>query len=454
MAAPSPIPALMPRGDGHHFVLYADCCSGIPGTTQAATFAAVNAALARLEPKPEFILFPGDEVLGLTTDEAALRAQWRHWLDVEMAWLDRQAIPLYHTTANHTVYDAMSARVFAGMLDHLPRNGPPGREGRSYFVRRGDLLMVFVDTVDQGLGGEGHVETEWLEATLRAQSDARYKLVIGHHPVFPANGFTGPYQRQIGPEYAEPFWQQLVEHGVTAYLCSHMLAFDVQVHEGVLQIMSAGAGTLGLMPEDTEYHHFVQVALDAQGLRYQVIDPAGQVREALSWPPDLPPADGWRNSAAGLSANPIAGQSALLACRFSGTAAAMPGPAQTLVSAEAEGPGLPPIWIGLTGCEQKLTVILRPSPSNSPHAWSGPGLSAGQPFDIQLALHPDMGPGGLLWRAADDAPWSSLLGASPWGTERLTWSSRWSTGQGSTGPADQPFLGSGLQTAIARLPAP
>src|SRR5262245_1280366 len=107
---PVPIPALLPRGDGHQFVCYADACSGVPGGRHEATFAAVNGIVARLRPRPEFICFPGDEILGLTADDAALRAQWRHWLDREMAWLDRAAIPLYHTTGNHTTYDAKIER--------------------------------------------------------------------------------------------------------------------------------------------------------------------------------------------------------------------------------------------------------------------------------------------------------------------------------------------------------
>ncbi|MEZ4499143.1 MAG: hypothetical protein R2839_03560 [Thermomicrobiales bacterium] len=39
----SPIPALLPaNGEGHQFVVYADCCSGVPGTTNERTFAAVT----------------------------------------------------------------------------------------------------------------------------------------------------------------------------------------------------------------------------------------------------------------------------------------------------------------------------------------------------------------------------------------------------------------------------
>jgi len=113
----TPIPALMPRdGAGHQFVCYADCCSGVPGAPHEATFAAVNGIVARLRPQPEFICFLGDEVRGLTADDKALRSQWRSWFEREMGWLDRSRIPFYHTTGNHTTYDAASETVFRQVL--------------------------------------------------------------------------------------------------------------------------------------------------------------------------------------------------------------------------------------------------------------------------------------------------------------------------------------------------
>ena len=289
-----PIAALVPRGAGHQFVCYADACSGVPGALHERTFAAVNAIVARLRPQPEFICFPGDEIIGLVADEAALRRQWAHWFDREMAWLDRAAIPLYHTTGNHTTYDALSEAVFRDVLAHLPRNGPPGQEGLSYWVRRADLLLVFVNTFWSGLGGEGRVETGWLDRVLAEQADARHKFVFGHHPVFPINGFSGSYQRELAPENGARFWDVLVRHGVMAYWCSHILAFDVQVHRGVLQILTAGAGTAHRMPEESEYLHAIQAAIDAAGLRYQVLDTEGRVRERLSWPLALPAATTWQ----------------------------------------------------------------------------------------------------------------------------------------------------------------
>lgn len=297
------IPALVPRRAGHQFVLYSDSCSGIGGAAHEANLSAVNRVVKRLSPPPEFIVFPGDEVVGLTPVEEDLRGQWRHWLDREMGWLDRTVTPMWHATGNHTAYDRMSEGVFRDVLG-LPGNGPADQEGLSYWVRRGGLLLVFVHTLWAGGGGEGHADVGWVGKVLGEHRDAAYKIVVGHHPVFPINGFSGDCQREMEGRCGRDLWALLVEAGVVAYFCSHILAFDVQAHTGVLQICSAGAGTAHRMPEGVEYLHCVQAALDGQGLRLQVLDTDGAVRERLSWP--LPPDASveWRSLPAGESVAP------------------------------------------------------------------------------------------------------------------------------------------------------
>ena len=200
------IPALLPLdGVGHQFVCYADSCSGVPGALHERTFASVNAVVAQLTPQPEFICFPGDEIIGLSADDDELRQQWQYWFEQEMAWLDRDRIPLYHTTANHTTYDPASTAIFREVLAHLPANGPSAQKGLAYFIRRDDLLLIFVDTMGVGLGGEGRVETTWLAQTLATHADARYKLVLGHHPIHPVNGYTGPISGRLSRKMGGPF---------------------------------------------------------------------------------------------------------------------------------------------------------------------------------------------------------------------------------------------------------
>ena len=446
-----PVAALLPHGPGHQFVVYGDTCSGVSGGRHEREFAAVNSVVRRLAPSPDFILFTGDEVVGLTVDPAELKAQWQHWLHHEMGWLDRQAIPLWHATGNHTTYDEMSEAMFRDVLD-MPRNGPPGQDGLSYWIRRDNLLVIFVHTAWSGLGGEGHVETQWLRMVLAQHADVRHKLVVGHHPVHPINGFSGSYQREVGPEHAAAFWSILVDAGVLAYLCGHILAFDVQVHRGVLQICTAGAGTAHRMPEDVEYLHCVQAALDDEGLRFQVLDTTGLVRERLEWPLRMPRADEWRTLPAGESQGLVTdtlGPGRFLIFRMTGHAA--PGGtsvAQTLLSAFAPGV-LAPLWIGVLGSRQTLTAIIGRQPGRSPHYWLGPGLEPGAAFDLQLLVYPDMGPGGLLYRFGEGAHWSSLVCASATGPEQLAWPERWSVGHAQGGPTDRRFLGPALTVSVA-----
>ena len=412
--------ALTPRKRGHQFAFYGDSCSGVPGALHAQKLAKINAVVQRLAPAPEFIIFPGDEIIGLTPSEADLVLQWKYFFDVEMAWLKKTGIPMYHATGNHTTYDAMSERVFADVMAHLPRNGPVGQEGLSYFIRNGDLLLVFVHTLWSELGGEGHVELEWLSDTLETHQDARWKFVVGHHPAFPVNGYVGTYQRTIGDEYVAGFWTILSENRVCAYLCSHILAFDVQCHSGVLQITSAGAGTAHRMPEGYEYLHCVQMAVDDLGLRYQVFDEDGAVRERLTWPPSeaqhiAPLSDGWNKC--GWSGS--RGDSLNIVVTVRGNAVG--GGARQTIIAATDNDDACPFWLGLVGRQMQLVAVLQPERGRSPHQWLGPCFANGEQFDLEILLNGQMGPGGLLWRRNGSKTWQGFMGMSAWGLERLVW---------------------------------
>ena len=434
----------------HQFIIYGDSCSGVPNAPHEKTHAKINNIISKLLPTPEFIIFPGDEVIGLTADEAELKKQWQYWLNHEMAWLDTASISLYNSTGNHTTYSPMSERVFAEMFPHLPRNGAPNQDGLSYFIRRDDLLLVFVHTLCGNLGGEGHVETQWLEQTLKQNADAKYKLVIGHHPVFPVNGYAGNYGRTIGAEYTETFWNILKQQNVAAYLCSHILAFDTQIHDGILQITTAGAGTRYRMPEDIEYLHAVQMAIDEQGIHYQVIDDDGKTRERLNWPFQLPPSDQWQPLKSAQQNAPITGNftadktnPAIISLHIKGTTPHKnTGKRQTILSASTPDGFHEPFWLGLAGQNQKLSLFLQPQAGRSPHHWYGPKLGNGKNFDIQVAIHTGLAAGGIMYRLADDQPWSSFESSSPWGAERLNWPKHWSVGNNAE--QDLPFQGANL----------
>ena len=224
-----------------------------------------------------------------------------------------------------------------------------------------------------------------------------------------------------------------------AYLCSHILAFDVQARRGVLQICTAGAGTAHRMPEGIEYLHCVQAALDEQGLRYQVLDTDGVVRERIEWPlPSPDPARGHVRSGRRIVLR-LVGQSAT-----TDTASA-----QTVFTAFAPG-SIASFWLGLRGPKQTLTVIVGRDPGRSPSYWFGPDLPVGDGFDIHVAIYPDMGPGGLLCRRHETPRWSSFNSATARGLEQLSWPQQWAIGHGQGDAEDRAFRGASLSFQIAQ----
>lgn len=459
--------ALLPRvGKGHHFALYADCCSGVPGASNEKSHAAVNAIVSRIRPRPEFIAFPGDAVMGYIADAEALRKQWEHWWNTEMAWLKDTGVPLYQSTSNHNTYDAMSEQVFREFHPNLPQNGAVDQKGLAYYVRHGDLLYISTHQPDRTrpYRREMVMETPWLDSVLREHADARFKFVAGHYPVFPVNGYTQYPLWCFRPEERRPFWEVLVRHRVMAYLGSHILAFDVQSHDGILQIVSGGAGTQGagplaMMPSRSEYLHAVQMAVDDTGLRYRVLGVDGKSHESLAWPFQLPSSSEWKglnksDCTATLNSQAVSG--AIVAWRFQGQVSKTPpaGPPQTLLCGWDSMEGVATVWIGFEGSPSRLTVRLVPQSGFGWQTWTGIEVAEDQAFDFQLALHSGMGSGGVLFRANDAAPWQSLFSTSSKGAEELTWPRGWTIGEAQSGPTDWPFLGRELAIRFLRVTVP
>ena len=462
-----PRPLVPADADGHHFLFYGDCCSGRPGHEYATAFAAINAVAKRAVERyePQFVCFLGDNISGkklhpapgetggITDDTDELRRQWRYWFDKEMSWLDCDRFPLYHLTSNHNTFNPAGVAVFREILSDLPRNGPPGQEGLAYYVRQGTLLMIFVHTADEtSRGNATRVETTWLDEVLTKHADARHKIVFGHHPMYPVNGFDWYPDWNMVPAEAQRFWDVLVRHDVLAYLCSHVLAFDTQVHRGILQVTTSCGGVC--QPPSVEYQHLVQACVDEHGLHCQTIDVEGRRREWIRWPFEVPPVkswtplegpdvtlpmpDGWEDRTATCQ---------ILLMRFRGVCPApWPGDPQTLLLGYSGGNFGSPrnVRFTLEGARPTLNVGLV---VEHPYAqkWTGPVLSPGAPFDVQVAIHPGMGPGGIMWRRDEQSAWSSMVSESPRGAERNGWTIQWKLGHDVCGPQDKPFTGEGLR---------
>lgn len=421
---PESIPALAPRGSGHQFVVCSGSCSGVPGEPEMDNHRRLNETLARLSPVPEFVAFPGDAVMNGADGD-----QWSRWFEL-MRWATERDLPILQSTSNHNTYDDLSTEVYRRFWPGLPQNGPAGQAGLAYWWRKDELLYVSLHqpsplqipwpgplaSMQTGISEE---EAAWLESVLDQNADARWKFVAGHHPVFPVNGYTLAPLWCFTPEARSPLWSILVGHGVLAYLSSHVMAFDVQVHDGVLQLSTEGGGGVvrpsgSLMPGPEEYHHAVQVCVDDGGLRYQVIDKCGCVRESLAWPIPDPGDKEWAPPrAASGSSSPddvvyvsIAEPPEAPWWQQEGT---RPLPNQPLITWLATTDGR--IVVGVDAESWRLTVTCQMD-DIGPQLWRGPEIDPWAANEFEIAFHPAMGPGGVLWRKQGHRPWTSMATSS------------------------------------------
>ena len=77
------------------------------------------------------------------------------------------------------------------------------------------------------------------------------------------------------------------------------------------------------------------------------------------------------------------------------------------------------IWLGLRGPQRTLTAIVARKPGRSPAYWIGPDLAGDRDFDLHVAFHPAMGPGGILHRRHAVPRWTSFATAASTGVEQL-----------------------------------
>jgi hypothetical protein len=199
-----------------------------------------------------------------------------------------------------------------------------------------------------------------------------------------------------------------------------------------------------MMPGRTEYLHAVQIAVDGRGLRYQVLDTAGVAREWAEWPLPLPPAADWRTLAASEVAAALgaggpahdrgADERWTCAWEISGTTPKPAPEPQTLLAGYSSNEPAAALRVMLAGDPPRLSVELQPASGTSAEVWRGPRFAPGEPFAFQLALASGLGPGGVLWRAAEPSPWSSLDTDSAKGAEDVAWPRTWAIGHGHFGP--------------------
>jgi tartrate-resistant acid phosphatase type 5 len=123
-------------------------------------------------------------------------------------------------------------------------------------------------------------QLEWLDSVL-VKSTEKYKIVVGHHPIFSTGESHGDT-----PELIEKLKPMLEKHGVTAYFCGHDHDLQHQKPEDSgIEYFVSGAGSevrkgVTMRPYTkfaSAIQGFAAVSISKKGMLLQFIDYKGRV---------------------------------------------------------------------------------------------------------------------------------------------------------------------------------
>lgn len=158
-------------------------------------------------PDAGFWAFAGDVI------ERPMDMYWHYWFGT----MDSisQYIPVVAATGNHEYLKGAVKKLDSRWIYTFrnPQNGPEPYVGSTYYFRYGNLLYVVIDTDGLQLPWDYIRVQRWLRDVLAA-SDARWKIVMMHHPVYSVrSGRDNPFMRWTFKPLFERYGVDLVLEG-------------------------------------------------------------------------------------------------------------------------------------------------------------------------------------------------------------------------------------------------
>lgn len=150
-----------------------------------------------------------------------------------------------------------------------------GTSADFFYIDTNPFLSMYRGTKVDISGQDTGAQLLWLDAALGA-STAKWKILIGHHPLYTVNGGKRDQPELIGP--IKPLMQK---HGVKIYVNGHDHNFQYLQVDGLYFITSgAGSQTEQGKPASpgqftSASHGFMAVALSADQFDFRFIDDAG-----------------------------------------------------------------------------------------------------------------------------------------------------------------------------------
>lgn len=174
-------------------------------------------------------------------------------------------VPYLPVPGNHDVRSKKTNKIFSELF------GTP--ELIYYSFKYGDAEFFLLDT--EVLKEHAKItgkQLEWLKKALKA-SKAKYKFAAFHRPMYPAKGIGHHHKDSLNihPKLRDGLLELFKKYGVKYVYCGHEHFYNRQIHDGVTQIITGGAGA-PLYADEAHggFYHFLIVKINKDGVKTTV----------------------------------------------------------------------------------------------------------------------------------------------------------------------------------------
>lgn len=273
LESPSPPVAYSFVFMGCNRVLKGDKSPSNPSTANLAQLERSFTEIAALRPRPKFVVFTGDLVLGLSPDLHELRHQLDSWIDVyrNSALGQDRRIRLIAMPGNHeSLVGEKGSQVSLPGAEEVwlssmqafiaGDNGPPAggadnlktdQSMLTYSFDFRDSHFILLNT--DPFGAVGTVPINWIHGDLAAAADdphMKHIFVMGHKQAFTPPDAASEQALDSNPALRDQFWDELNYYGVGYYLVAHAHVWNFSQPESPLsmlrhtvQIVAGNGGT-------------------------------------------------------------------------------------------------------------------------------------------------------------------------------------------------------------------
>lgn len=202
---------------------------------------------------PEFVLVPGDLVMGHWPDKDSIEKFAEVYYGAWARRMQDHGLTFYVTVGDHEIggapwpeEKAKLANTFRRQFQKnlgMPLNGPLRMRGTAFWFIHENTLFTALDVFEKGAGPQGGIvpqvtgeQLAWLEGVIADNPGVEHIVAMGHTPVLgPIASASSTYLSLDGGKDS-PLWQSLKKHGADLYLCGEVHAISCTQADGILQV--------------------------------------------------------------------------------------------------------------------------------------------------------------------------------------------------------------------------